>query len=120
MRSALEAVVARSPDATLTGSVADLTAAGRVARRTAADVLLVDADVFFDEHDGLGPLSAATAIVALGMERHPRAAARARSLGARAFVVKDEAVGELPPWLAAFRRTGGPCEGASGRPAPPP
>ena len=90
VRRALESLTTFS-GAIVAGSGADLATAGSDVRRSRAALLLVDADLLADQRADLGPLPARTAIIALGMERHPEAAARARRLGAAAYFLKDQA-----------------------------
>jgi DNA-binding NarL/FixJ family response regulator len=109
MCSALESTVRLSGVASVAGVASDLVSAGRIMRSLRADVLLVDADLLAEHSADLGPLSADTTIIALGMERHPGAAARARRHGASAYVVKNHSHAELAdPLSSAVRRSSAP------------
>jgi DNA-binding NarL/FixJ family response regulator len=99
-RHALEQLVSISHSGDVVGAAADMRTAGQLARRASPDVLIVDADMLADERRDLGPLPAAMAIVAVGLERHPGAAALAARHGAGAYVVIDDAHMTLADALA--------------------
>jgi DNA-binding NarL/FixJ family response regulator len=113
-RRALVKVIVLLAIGQVVGTAADMRTAGGLARRQDADVLLVDADLLAEERHGLGPVPVALKVVALGLERHPGAAARAVRNGAHAYVVKDDACDRLGEALAAIVRP----SGARRRPAP--
>src|SRR5688500_4250149 len=103
MRRALEAVLAVVPTLTVVAVVADMAAAGAALRHHRADALAVDSGLLVERRHDLGPLPAHLVVVALGMEHHAAATARAVAHGAHAYVVKDRAHAELAKALDAAR-----------------
>lgn len=104
MRQALEAALARHEGILVVAAVADLPAAGVAVRRHGGAAVVVDDRLLRADRFALGPLSAATTLVAVGMENHPRAVERAHSVGALAYVVKDDAHLLLADALLSLRR----------------
>jgi DNA-binding NarL/FixJ family response regulator len=101
-RRALAALLGGLEDVSLVGEVGargDLAAA---LRRTRAEVLIVD-DRLLRSGDhvlaGLGPRGSGVRVLVLGVDDDPAFAARARRLGAEAWVAKDRADDELPTLL---------------------
>ncbi len=64
-------------------------------RRTHADALVIDDRLL----GGLGPHNAGLRVLVLGVDDDPAFAARARRLGADAWIVKDRADEQLPALL---------------------
>lgn len=104
MRSALETMLSQQAGILVVAVAADLAEAGAASRRLAGDALVVDAGLLHGSRLELGPLSSATRLVAVGMERHACAAERAQAAGALAYVVKDQAHVLLADALLALRR----------------
>jgi two-component system response regulator DesR len=63
---------------------------------TRPDVLVIDDRLI---HEGEVPLPAGVRVIVVGVDDHPAYAARARALGAAAWVVKDRAGDDLPGLL---------------------
>ncbi len=83
------------------GARSDIAAA---LRRTRAQVLVVDDRLLPPEgHSlaGVGPLPVQVRVIVLGMDDSPAFAARARRMGAEAWVAKDRADDELPALLSS-------------------
>src|SRR4051812_23325705 len=100
-RSALGALVAALDGVSLIGAV-DRDEIASAVRRTQPDVLMIDDRLLRDgEHalTGLGAHATSLRVIVLGVDDDPAFAARARRLGAEAWVAKDRAGEELPTLL---------------------
>jgi DNA-binding NarL/FixJ family response regulator len=96
--------------ATLVTSLTGVTLAGEVGSRdeiadalceTRADVLVVDDRLLRPDGRARSDWPATLRVIVLGMADHPAFAARARGLGAEAWVAKERADDELRELLAA-------------------
>jgi DNA-binding NarL/FixJ family response regulator len=84
----------------LVGEVADTTELAQALRGSRADVLLID-DRLLRAGGGPLPERADLRVIVLGVDDHPGFSARARRLGAEAWVAKERADDELPALLGA-------------------
>jgi DNA-binding NarL/FixJ family response regulator len=98
-RYALSLLVEAEPGIEVVGAAAQATEAGHLARTHDADVLVLSEQLLVAGR--LGMLPASCAVVILGLEDHPAAAAAAQARGARHYVLWDRAADELPPILRA-------------------
>ena len=101
-RRALAALLEGLQGVTLVGEVADRAEIAAALRRCAADVLLIDDRLLgSDDHlpTNLGAHRAGIRVIVLGVDDDPGFSARARRLGAEAWVAKDRAGDELPALL---------------------
>jgi hypothetical protein len=73
------------------------TEAGRLAREHGANVLVLYEGLLAVGQPGVLPTTCA--LVILGLEDHPAAAAAAKARGAQSYVVWDRAAEDLPPLL---------------------
>jgi DNA-binding NarL/FixJ family response regulator len=101
-RTALADLIAGLDGVTLVGEVDRRDQIAGTLRRGDADVLIVDDRLLRDGEpvlSRLGPRGAGLRVIVLGMDDDPAFAARARRLGAEAWVAKDRAGDELPELL---------------------
>jgi DNA-binding NarL/FixJ family response regulator len=106
-RRALAALVGGIPGAQVVAEVGGRAQLGDVLRAARPDVLLIDDRLLSGAGhvlQNLGPQPEAIGVVVLGLDDHPGFAARARRLGAQAWVAKDLAAEELPALLAVLSR----------------
>jgi DNA-binding NarL/FixJ family response regulator len=101
-RRAVAALLHALDGVTLVGEVGALGDVGAELRRTGAEVLIID-DRLLRSIDhvlaGSGPMGAPVRVLVVGVDDDPAFAARARDLGADAWVAKDRADDELPALL---------------------
>lgn len=96
-RFALRMLIEAEPGVEVVAAAASATEAGRLAREHGADFLVL--------YEGLlavgraGVLPASCALILLGLEDHPAAAAAAKARGAHDYVLWDRAAEDLPPLL---------------------
>jgi DNA-binding NarL/FixJ family response regulator len=98
-RFALRMLVEAEPGLAVVGAAAQAQEAGHLAREHRADVLVLFEQLLLTGRPGVLPASCA--VVLLGLEDHPAAAAAAKARGARHYVLWDRAAEELPPILRA-------------------
>jgi DNA-binding NarL/FixJ family response regulator len=103
-RRSLAAVVGDVAGVTVVGEAGDTRELAKLLRQDHPDVLVVDDRLL--SHDGhalagLGPHRAGMRLIVLGIDPDPAYAARARRLGADAWVVTDRAPEELPRLLGS-------------------
>jgi DNA-binding NarL/FixJ family response regulator len=96
-RFALRMLVDAEPGVEVVAAAASATDAGRLAREHGADFLVVYEALLAVGRPGVLPSSCA--LVILGLEDHPAAAAAAKARGARAYVLWDRTAEDLPPLL---------------------
>jgi DNA-binding NarL/FixJ family response regulator len=96
-RFALRMLVEAEPGVVMVADAALATEAGHLARAHNADVLVLYEGLLAVGHIGVLPISCA--LVILGLEDHPAAAAAAKARGARDYVLWDRAAEDLPPVL---------------------
>lgn len=99
-RRAVAGLVRELDHVRLVGEVADTTELRRALRSSHADVLLIDDRLLRAGGDPL-PEHANLRVIVLGVDDHPGYSARARRLGAEAWVAKERADDELPALLGA-------------------
>jgi DNA-binding NarL/FixJ family response regulator len=98
-RYALRLLIDAEPGIDVVATGAQAAAGGRLAREHDADVLVVSEQLLALGRPGVLPASCA--VVILGLEDHPAAAAAAKARGARHYVLWDRAAEDLPPVLRA-------------------
>jgi DNA-binding NarL/FixJ family response regulator len=96
-RYALRLLVDAEPGIETVAVTAQATEGGRLARAHDADFLVLSEQLLAVGRPGLMPASCA--VVVLGLEDHPAAAAAAKARGARSYVLWDRAAEDLPPVL---------------------
>jgi DNA-binding NarL/FixJ family response regulator len=96
-RRALASLLGELDGVTLAGEVGEREEIAAALRQTRADVLLIDDRLL--RSGGLGPHDADVRVLVLGVDDDPAYAARARRLGAHAWIAKDRADEELPALL---------------------
>jgi DNA-binding NarL/FixJ family response regulator len=104
-RRAVADVLNGLDDTMLVGEVDSRTDVAEAVRRLRVDVVVIDDRLLPAQGhvlDGSGPLVADVRTIVMGVDDHPAFAARARSLGAAAWIAKANADEELP--LALARR----------------
>jgi DNA-binding NarL/FixJ family response regulator len=100
-RAAIAGLLRGLPGVVLVDEIGDLGELGPALRRTRPDVALIDDRLLRDAgHAGIGPHEAGLRVIVLGVDLDPAYAARARRLGAEAWVAKDRAGDRLPALLA--------------------
>lgn len=101
-RHAVAALLHSLDGVALVGEVGALADVGAALRRTRAEILIID-DRLLRSIDhvlhGCGPLETPVRVLVLGVDDDPAFAARARSLGAEAWIAKDLADDALPALL---------------------
>jgi DNA-binding NarL/FixJ family response regulator len=101
-RRAIAALLDSLDGVALVGEVGAPGDVGPGLRRTGADVLIID-DRLLRSIDhvlgGSGPLATPVRVLVVGVDDDPAFAARAKDLGADAWVAKDRADDELPALL---------------------
>jgi DNA-binding NarL/FixJ family response regulator len=101
-RHAVAALLHSLEGVALVGVVGAIADVGPELRRTGADVLIIDDRLLRSiDHvlSGSGPLGAPVRVLVVGVDDDPAFAARARDLGADAWIAKDRADDELPALL---------------------
>jgi DNA-binding NarL/FixJ family response regulator len=96
-RYALRLLVDAEPGIEVVAAAAQAAAGGRLAREHDADVLVLSEQLLAVGRPGVLPASCA--VVVLGLEDHPAAAAAAKARGARHYVLWERAAEDLPPVL---------------------
>jgi DNA-binding NarL/FixJ family response regulator len=96
-RFALRMLVDGEPGVEVVAAATLATEAGRLAREHGADFLVLYEGLLAVGRPGVLPTTCA--LVILGLEDHPAAAAAAKARGARDYVLWDRAAEELPPLL---------------------
>lgn len=96
-RFALRMLIDGEPGVELVAAAASATEAGRLAREHDADFLVLYEGLLAVGRPGVLPTSCA--LVILGLEDHPAAAAAAKARGAREYLLWDRAAEDLPPVL---------------------
>jgi DNA-binding NarL/FixJ family response regulator len=98
-RFALRMLVDGEPGVEVVAAATLATEAGCLAREHGADVLVLYEGLLAVGRPGVLPTSCA--LIVLGLEDHPAAAAAAKARGARDYVLWDRAAEDLPPLLRA-------------------
>jgi DNA-binding NarL/FixJ family response regulator len=96
-RFALRMLVEAEPGVEVVAAATLATEAGRLAREHRADFLVLYEGLLAVGRPGVLPVTCA--LVLLGLEDHPAAAAAAKARGARFYVLWDRAAEDLPPLL---------------------
>jgi DNA-binding NarL/FixJ family response regulator len=97
-RTALTRLLADLPGAELVASVVDADELPAVVDSSRADVVIVDDRLLRDQRWTAAELGAR--VIVVGLDDHPGFSARARRLGAEAWISKDRAGAMLPLQLA--------------------
>ena len=101
-RRALAGLIGGLKGVTLVGEVAAREHLADAVRRLAPDVVVIDDRLLLAaEHPlaGIGPLRSTVRVIVVGVDIDPAFAARARELGAVAWIAKDRADEDLPRLL---------------------
>jgi DNA-binding NarL/FixJ family response regulator len=96
-RYALRLLIDAEPGIDMVAAATQAIEGGRLARDHDADVLVLSEQLLAEGRPGVMPASCA--VVVLGLEDHPAAAAAAKARGARHYVLWDRAAEDLPPVL---------------------
>jgi DNA-binding NarL/FixJ family response regulator len=113
-RRALSSLLDLVEGVTVVGEVARHEDVGAAIRRLRPDALVID-DRLLRAGASFGPVSSAPRVIVVGVDDAPGYAARARALGAEAWIAKERAGDELPALLAP-----GLCGESATGPAVPP
>jgi DNA-binding NarL/FixJ family response regulator len=103
-RHALAALLRDLDDVSLVGVVATREDLPGEVRRLRPDVVVIDDRLLNDGRHpltGIGPTRSQVRVIVVGVDDDPAFAARARQLGAQAWIAKDRADEELPRLLKA-------------------
>jgi DNA-binding NarL/FixJ family response regulator len=103
-RTAIAGLIADLDRVDLVGAAGGRDEIATMLRRTGADVLMIDDRLLRDSEpvlSQLGPDGTGLRVIVIGVDDDPAFAARARRLGAEAWVAKDRVGDDLPALLGA-------------------